>query len=196
MFGVLKFHVDQYDIEGLGNLSVMRVNMGLMQMATVVITPMDKNLPLLSADYMYVLSSRKLYLEFYDIVKEKDDRYMQLLDDLGAVQANYAHLESFEASEAWYDDLLTVASFKSATSKSDSDLIDIFADSLRVYLEHSEELPPLSEDARTEKIALTTDYTNGLIENGGVSTDVFKKQLGREATKEFFDKVLFGTAAK
>ena len=69
-YGVVKFNVEQYKIQGLGNLSVMRVNMGAMQMATFVITPQNKNLPLLSADYMYILSNRKAYLEFYDAVKE------------------------------------------------------------------------------------------------------------------------------
>lgn len=38
--------------------------MGIMQMATAVITPRDKNMPLLSADYMYILGKRKAYLEF------------------------------------------------------------------------------------------------------------------------------------
>ena len=42
IYGIMKFHAEQYDIEELGNLSVMRMNMGIMQMATVVITPRDK----------------------------------------------------------------------------------------------------------------------------------------------------------
>ena len=33
-----------------------------------------------------------------------------------------------------------------------------------------------------------------LIEKGGISTDVFKKSLGNEATKVFFDEIFFGTA--
>ena len=28
---------------------------------------------------------------------------------------------------------------------------------------------------------------------GGISTDVFKKELGPEVTKDFFDRVFFGT---
>ena len=59
IYGIMKFDVQQYDIEDVGNLSVMKVNMGVMQMATVVITPQDKNLPLLSADFMYILGNRK-----------------------------------------------------------------------------------------------------------------------------------------
>ena len=45
IYGIMKFDVEQYDIKELGNLSIMRMNMGLMQMATVVITPQDKNMP-------------------------------------------------------------------------------------------------------------------------------------------------------
>ena len=195
-FHILKLNVEQYHIEELGNLSVMRVNMGMMQMATAIITPRNKNLPLLSIDYMYILSNRKAYLEFYDIVKEKDDQYMQLMDALGAVENNYKHLEDFEPSEAWYDNLLTVASFKSCTSEADADLIDLLAESLHIYLEHSKNIPALSVEACQEKLALTTAYTNGLIEKGGISTDIFKKQLGAEETRNFFDNVFFGTAVK
>ena len=196
LYGIMKVTAEQYDIEELGNLSIMRVNMGVMQMATAIITPRNKNLPLLSADYMYILSNRKAYLEFYDLVKEKDDQYMRLMDELDAVQANYGHLGNFEPSEAWYDDLLTVASFKSAASEADPDLTGMLKESLRVYLDHSKNIPELSEEERREKLEITTAYTNGLIENGGVSTDVFKKQLGAEETKKFFDQVLFGTAVK
>ena len=196
LFKVVKFDVEQYDIEALGNLSVMRVNMGAMQMATVVITPIDKNLPLLSADYMYILSNRKAYLEFYDVVKEKDEPYMQLLNALHAVKSKYEHLDDIAPSAAWYDDLLTVTAYKSGKTEADDDLINLLVDSLHVYLEHGKELPVLSEEERNGKLEITKAYTNGLIEHGGVSTDVFKKQLGSEVTKEFFDNVFFGTAVK
>ena len=69
-------------------------------------------------------------------------------------------------------------------------------DSLSVYIEHSKQFPMLSEEAKTEKLAITLEYTDGLIEKGGISTDVFKKQLGEEETKKFFDNVFFGTAVK
>lgn len=196
IYGIMKFHVEQYNIEELGNLSIMRVNMGVMQMATVVITPTDKNMPLLSADYMYILSNRKSYLEFYDVVKEKDEQYNQLLTALSEVQSQYDHLEDIETSTAWYADLLTVTSYKGGKSDADKDLEGMLVDSLAVYMEHSKEFPLLSEDEKNEKLAITTEYTDGLIEKGGISTDVFKKELGDEETKKFFDNVFFGTAVK
>lgn len=196
LFGLMKFDVDQYDIEEVGNLSVMRVNMGVMQMATAVITPRDKNLPLLSADYMYILSNRKSYLEFYDVVKEKDEQYNELLNAISEVHANYSHLEDITTSEAWYQHLLTVTTYKAGNSESDADLEKMLVDSVHVYLEKSKHFPALSEEEKSEKCAVITDYTDGLIQKGGISTDVFKKALGDEETKKFFDKVFFGTAVK
>ncbi len=193
--GCMKFNVEQYDIEDVGNLSVMRVNMGVMQMATVVITPQDKNLPLLSADFMYILSNRKAYLEFYDVVAEKDEQYVTLLDGLKEVHRNYAHLENITTSPAWYEHLLTVTVYKGGNTKADPDLEKMLVDSLHVYLTHGKEFPLLTEEQRAEKLQITVEYTDGLIEKGGISTDVFKKELGDEETKKFFDAVFFGTAA-
>ena len=46
---------------------------------------------------------------------------------------------------------------------------------------------------KEEKKNITLAYTDGLIEKGGISTDVFKAELGPEITKDFFDQVFFGT---
>jgi hypothetical protein len=190
---LMKFDVEQYEIEGLGNLSFMRMNMGMMQMATAVITPKDKNVPLLSADYLYILSTRKAYLEFYDVVEEKDEKYQELLDALAAEHANYSHLADMETSEVWYAHLLSVASYKTGGKEIDSDIEKMLQNSLNIYLTHAKELAPLSEEAKATKHQITLDYTNGLVERGGISTDVFKKELGEEETKKFFGKVFFGT---
>lgn len=195
IYGLMKFHVDQYTIEELGNLSVMRVNMGVMQMATVVITPKHKNMPLLSADYMYIMGKRKCYLEFYDVVKEKDEQYKQLLTAITEVLGKYDYLENIEPSAAWYEHLLTVTAYKAGKAEDDKALEEMLVNSLQVYLEHSRQLPLLSEETSREKLAVTLEYTDGLIEKGGISTDVFKKALGVEETKKFFDNIFFGTAA-
>ncbi len=193
MYGIMKFKVEQYAIEELGNLSVMRVNVGVMQMATVVLTPKEKNVPLLSADYMYILSNRKSYLEFYDVVQEKDEEYMRLLDQLSAVIERYSYLADFEASEAWYEHLLSVDAYKAGTPKQDTDVEQMLRECVQVYLAHAKALPELTEEQKTEKKNITLAYTDGLIEKGGISTDVFKAELGPEVTKDFFDRVFFGT---
>ena len=196
LFGLMKFDVEQYALEGIGNLSVMRVNMGVMQMSTFVITPRDRNLPLLSTDYMYILGNRTAYLEFYDLVPQKDDAYSALLTELEAAIGTYSHLENAEATPAWYAPLLTVTAYKNGSTGDDQALESLLTDCLEVYLEHSATLPELTPEERSEKLELTVEYTDGLIEKGGISTDVFKSALGAETTKDFFDRVFFGTAAE
>ncbi|MBE5939062.1 MAG: hypothetical protein E7266_01575 [Lachnospiraceae bacterium] len=195
IYGIMKFDVEQYNIEELGNLSIMRVNLGIMQMATVVITPKEKNAPLLSIDYMYILNNRKCYVEFYDVVAAKDDLYNSLMDKLSEVENKYAYLENLETSEAWYAHLQTVTFYKSGSSKYDGDFKKMLSDSLYTYLENTAQFPSLTEEEKAEKLNITVDYTDGLIEKGGISTDVFKNSLGDDETKKFFDKTFFGTAA-
>lgn len=195
LFGLMKFDVEQYDIEGIGNLSVMRVNMGVMQMSTFVITPLDRNLPLLSTDYMYILGNRTAYMEFYDVVAQKDDSYNTLLTELENALAGYDHLEDAEATPAWYADLLTVTAYKNGGTAEDTELERMLVECLDIYLAHGQSLPMLTDAERAEKTDITVAYTDGLIEKGGISTDVFKSALGDEVTKDFFDRVFFGTAA-
>lgn len=194
LYGLMKFNVEQYEIEGIGNLSVMRVNMGVMQMSTFVITPRDRNLPLLSTDYMYILANRTAYMEFYDLVNRKDDVYTTLLEKLEEVIGRYDQLDDAQATPAWYAPLLTVTAYKNGGFAEDSQLEQMLVDCLNVYMEHSKELPALTEEERAEKLEITVDYTDGLIEKGGISTDVFKSALGDDVTKDFFDRVFFGTA--
>ena len=196
LYGIMKFKVEQYTIEDLGNLSVMRINMGVMQMSSIVITPKDKNLPLMSADYIYLLTNRKAYLEFYDLVKEKDDTYHTLLTNLSDIQKKYDYLNNLEISPAWYEHLLSVASYKACNVNSDKDIEAMLMNSLEAYIQHSKQLPLLSEEEKQEKLTLTVNYTDGLITYGGISTDVFKNTLGPEVTKDFFDSVFFGTGVK
>lgn len=194
MYGFMKFNVSQYDVRDLGNLSVMTVNMGFMQMVSYVITPYEKNMPLMSMDFMYILGKRKAYAEFYDLVPDRTDgSYTDVLDALKGFEDRYSSLEDIAASPAWYDDLMTVVLHKAGKRSDDEKLEEMFCDAVRTYMEKADELDELSAAEKAEKLELTQQYSDNLITKGGVSTDVFKKALGEDTTKEFFDKVFFGT---
>jgi len=93
MYGLMKFNVSQYDIQDLGNLSVMTVNMGFMQMVSYVITPYEKNMPLLSMDFMYIMGKRKAYAEFYDLVPDKTaPEYSEVMDAVKEFESKYSSL--------------------------------------------------------------------------------------------------------
>lgn len=193
VYGIMKFHVKQYDVEDLGNLSVMTVNVGVMQMATVVFTPLEKDLPLLSCDYMYMLTNRKAYVELYDLVEEKDNTYLDWLDRYAKAQGAYGDLTDSSASSAWYDDLLTVVTYKTGGRKDDNRLECLLLDTVGVYLAQADAYGKMGADARAAKVAILKDYSDRLIDEGGVSTTFFKQSLGEDVTRDFFDKVFFGT---
>lgn len=57
----------------------------------------------------------------------------------------------------------------------------------------ADEQPEPDEKEREDKLSVVTEYTNGFVEQGGVSTDLFVKAMGQEKTRTFFERVLFGT---
>ena len=194
MYGLMKFDVEQYDIEDIGNLSVMTVNMGFMQMVSYVITPYKKNMPMLSMDFMYILGNRKAYAEFYDLVPDASTpEYTAVLDNIKEFEKKYSDLEDIEVEPAWYDEYLTVVLHKAAKRSDDDKIEEMFNDAIRCYMETARDLEPLSDEEKAAKLEITQEYCDNLVEKGGVSTDVFKKALGEETTKDFFDKVFFGT---
>lgn len=69
----------------------------------------------------------------------------------------------------------------------------MLCDGLEAVLDASSGSPKLTEDQKKAKNAITRDYTDGLISNGGIPTDMFKSSLGEDVTRDFFSKVLFGT---
>lgn len=191
-YGLMKFHTDQYEIEGLGNLSVMRANMGFMQMFSFMITPYEKNVPLCTLDFMYIFGNRKSYIEFYDLVGDTEtEDYKIVLSQLGGLKELFADVEELSVSEHWYDDLLSVAIHKQL--KDDARNEELFGMSLGMYLNAADLLSESSAEEKATQLANTKAYSDGLIEKGGVSTDVFKKALGEDKTREFFGKVFFGT---
>ena len=191
LFKLMRFKVKQYHAEGIGNLAVMTVNMGLMQMATVVLTPAERDLPLVSMDYMYVLGNRTAYLEFFDLVLAKDEKYAGLLQELKGIYRRYDHLETVTPTAAWYDSLKTIGFYKKGKKADDEALIEMMRKGLEAVMKYGQKLPELDAAAHKEKAALQKTYSNGLIENGGVSTDIFVKAMGADGTRTFFDSVLF-----
>lgn len=64
---------------------------------------------------------------------------------------------------------------------------------LQTYLTGSDSIELLPAEIIPAKLDAVEAYTHRLIQEGGVSTDVFKKELGEAETTTFFDTVMFGT---
>ncbi len=191
--GIMKFAVRQFDLERAVNLSVMTMNMGIMQMSSIVFTPAGKDLPLMSLDYMYIMGKRKAYLEIYDLVEEKSPEYLKWLEKYKEAFGKHSNLQDTTVSEAWYKHLLTAVAYKMGNTRDDAELQALLLDTVKVYMNQMDSMNHMEEEAAKRKIELVKKYSDRLIDEGGVSTDFFKKSFGGDFTRRFFDRVFFGT---
>lgn len=183
----MKFSVRAYEASGLGHISAMRASgfFGLMKMDTLIIVPKEKDLPLFSYDRVLAAGNDSVFVEFYDTTVEPFDA-----SELDKVVAKYSELTDRDCGKHWYESIRLPQSTSKKGKKKQTKAFDALTlDFLSAYLSS-----PAAEVTDTvEKAKRSEAYANGLLENGGPSTDVFKKELGEEKTARLFRDVLFGT---
>jgi len=183
----MKFSVEAYRAEGLGHVSVMRAKgfFGLMKMDTLMIVPTDIDLPLYSYDRIYAMGNDTLIVELYNTLITGTD-----LSALDGVKAKFAELPERDPGEHWYDSIKLAQSISKKGKKALENSFDAFAEEhFNAYLNANADQVTLT----AEKKELSARYVDGLLSQGGPTTDVFKKELGQEKTSLLFKQVLFGT---
>ena len=181
----MKFSVQAYKAEGLGHVSVMCAKgfFGLMKMDTLIINPYEVDLPLYSYDRIYAAGNDTLIVELYDTLA---DAYPE--EKLEAVKAGFLDLAERDPGQHWYDSIKLASSISKKGKKAQSSRFDELAKKhLEAYL--AEGVSTAETEKKQQKAAA---YVNGLLSNGGPSTDVFKKALGTEKTTRLFHEILFG----
>lgn len=188
-----RYHeVKQYEIEGVGNLLVMtNPKEGKMQMDTFTITPYFKNLPLFTTDYLYFEDKRMFLNEIYDLVEYKDSIYNEYIEKFKENCRMVSSLEDMKMKKCWYDDIRPVFAGKVSHPENDDLIFELFMKNLETFIRMEKETPLLPDDKRQEKWEKNYDYARALVEDGGVSTDLFVKSLGADETKRFFYSVFF-----
>lgn len=181
----MTFNITAYHAEGLGHISVMTASgfLGLMKMDTIIITPDETDLPLYSYDRIYAMGNDTLLVELYDTMVTKMD-----FSSLETVKQKYSDLPERDPGTHWYDSIRLPGSISKKGKKKQSGKFDSFA------LEHFEtylNLPAPKLVSPEEKKKKSDYYVNGLLSNGGPSTDVFIKKFGKEKTEKLFKTVLF-----
>lgn len=183
----MKFSIQAYKAEGLGHVSVMRAKgfFGLMKMDTLIVNPYDIDLPLYSYDRIFAMGNDTLIVELYDtLVSSFDDSKLQ------EIKNEYAHLAERDPGEHWYDDIKLSCSISKKGKKAQSlEFNEFTLKHFKEYLLNTEKVLDCEK-----KQAKASYYVEGLLEKGGPSTDVFKKELGEEKTAKLFKDILFGTS--
>lgn len=191
----MDYDVEQYEIKGVGNLLLMKCKESkVLQMDTFVITPYYKNLPLFSTDYIYINEKRNFLNEIYSLIDEEDELYNRYIKKFEQIKNTYNYLVDMPVKPCWYDNIRPVCVAKNTGTKDDEEIIKLFIKNLNIFISMEKVSPILNKDQYKKKWKITQDYTDRLVDDGGVSTDVFKSVLGVNKTKEFFNKVFFAPA--
>lgn len=185
----MHFDIKAYKAKRLGHISVMKADgmFGLMKMDTLIITPSENDLPLMSYDRIKALNNDTLITELFDTVVNADS--LDNLDRLEALVSKYDYLPYRDMGKHWYDDIKLSGSMSFKGKKNLSSTFNALA---KEYLEAYLSLPYVAVNDVALKKQKTLNYVNDLIENGGPSTNVFIKAIGKEKTKKLFYQVLFG----
>ena len=184
----MNFEIWAFHAEGLGHVSAMTAKgfFGLMKMDTLIINPTEKDMPLFSYDRVHAMGNDTLIFELYDTLLGETD-----LSALEQVKQEAAYLPDHDLGSHWYDGIKLPVSLskkgkKAQTSGFDATVVHYLAK----FLETARSAEPCEAAPKREKASV---YVEGLLQNGGPSTDVFKKGIGPEKTAELFRKFLFAT---
>lgn len=183
--GPMKFNIQCFDIKGVGRLSFMqgKALFGLMKMDTIILTAVKKDIPLINYDRIKSFGSDVLIIDAYntcDTLKQ----YPNLL----AIKNTIANLDKYELKPNWYDSLRMEESIAVKSKK--SEILDTAA--INYFTEVASIINTADSIEIDKKSALQASYVNGLLENGGASTNMFVKHIGSDKTKELYNNYLFG----
>ena len=188
--GGMKFTVQAFYAQGLGHVSVMRAKgfLGLMKMDTLMVVPCERDLPLYSYDRIFAAGNDTLIVELYDTLLAEVD-----LSALEQVKARRTYLAERDPGVHWYDEIKLPVSISKKGKRTQTPEMDALTyEHFEAYLN----APAQVTADLAQKNARSAAYVRGLLEQGGPSTDVFKRTLGEQATAKLFGKVLFGTDAE
>ncbi|MBR3038126.1 MAG: hypothetical protein IKI52_05430, partial [Clostridia bacterium] len=163
----MKFTVSAYEAEGLGHVSVMTAKgfFGLMKMDTLIVNPKTLDLPLYSYDRILAMGNDTLIVELYDTMVEPLDT-----EALKAVNEANKDLPERDPGTHWYDGI----KLKESVSKKGKKLTERFDAYTKDYTNAYLGLPAKPVTDAAAKREKANAYVEGLLKNGGPSTDVFK----------------------
>ena len=184
----MDFEVKAYDAQFLGRVSSMKGKMkfGLMKMETLIVNPLELDVPLFSLDLIQVPGKLIVILEQYDTLVNTRRNESVFLN----IKEKYEDLEDRPSKSAWYDELRYSSSIGKKVSKKKADRVkEMIEEYFEAYLDLCRDARVIDKEEKKVKADL---YRDGLLENGGASTDSFLKAWGKEKTERFFKEVLFG----
>lgn len=188
---VIKLNVSHYKIDGFGSFCLLEGKgmLSLVKMKTIVLLPLSKKYPMLSLERMKMGKKNIFIAELYDFNGEEDQQF-----SFNKYQERLKDLPNHKTDPCWYESLYACPAIYKDGSKKDNQLFDdISNELLKDYLDMARNALVLDDNESQSYKNNVSMYRERLLNEGGVSTNMFIKYLGKERTRQFFEKVMFPT---
>ncbi len=180
--------IKTYDAVNFGSVSILSSNSNVMNLDTLILNPFSKDMPLFSYDRIKAFQTDTLFIELYDTLLDKSINKV-VNEELNIIKKKYQEISELEHKDNWYDSIRLDASTSKKVGIDQSNLFnDLTKEYLKGYLSISKNLDSCNEELKKAK---AKEYTDGLLENGGPSTDAFIKAKGKKYTEKLYREVLF-----
>ena len=179
------FDIESFDAEGVGSICLMRMKgmAGLIRMISATFTPTKLDGPIFSMDWIHAFGRETLLLELFDTMISK-----RSFPELEEVKKKHEGLPVYEPKEAWYSDLHLPASAFYKGRGIGGELDQLVQEYCEGYFSALLRCPTCELAEKNRKNSVLPD---GLLANGGLAVDQFKKMIGEEKTAQFMTQFMF-----
>ena len=185
------FETEVYSLGYAGQLCILRMKamLGLMKMETVVVTPGNRDLPLINLDWVGVLGKETQIAELYDT--QLAPYPAGALAEFDAVKQQGADLEELASEPHWYDAILYPCSFHKAGKGLSERFSSLAEGCLRVYAAQLAQAVSCDSAKKAEK---NRAFAQRLFDEGGPAVDQVTKLFGRETAERLILRYMYGCA--
>ena len=187
--GLLRFNVERYDVEDVGNLCVLSMTgfWGFVKMETVVLASVTKEVPLFNTDSISFGKQTVQIVELYDTRSAPGDGSLE--SACQAIKDEDADIEDYSDSTGNYSAKLLSCSYgkksKTATARmteSAKKYVDLFA----------QEIESSSWRDIEAGRAKNAEFADSLLKNGGPAVNKIRKMFGEETAKRIIRNHMYG----
>lgn len=192
---LFKIIVSSQEGEKLSRVNSLDATIGLfMKMYTLLIRPdYNYNLPMLSADFIFIGRKRVFVIEVIDPAHIKDENIKTHYEKMSAWMPEVRKFEQMETNMEWCKDILTDFSIHIKADRTKDDvLFDIYKTYLNAYIDMAKNAEPINPELSKKVQEGIEGYVSALLAKGGPAVNVFKTLLGPEKQKEYVRTVMFG----
>ncbi len=186
----LTFETSSYEVAGLGHFCVVRMSamLGLMRMETAILSPFDKDVPLLNIDWVHTPIKETQLAELYDVQLSPYPK--EHLAGFERIKENDSDLPDYASGSAhWYDSILYPCSYSKTGKHIQTRAFRAVKAYIETFISQIEFVPNCDEVLKKKKIH---EFAETLFLQGGPAVNQVKKLFGEETAKRLILNHMYG----